>query len=226
MQRIFSLLIAVALVACAKTDDATPSSDAQTSDSTVASRWQPDTSGTTDTGNWIDLVAPESWTVTPIASDPWGASAPEDLELCGEEGAHSFLLSDQLVLEVMTPLCPYVTLEQTLLEGFEAGDTLQVWVGHSTIFDQVGVFSAVFQLDGQAEALWSKEVTAPTPIYGSYMETMVAPVSASAGDVVRFHLSLGQAPIQPIMSWYPPPQAHGDSTWWVVTLARAVDQGG
>ncbi len=201
------------LVACSGSNDAVepPSGDVPVSETseTVAPPEEP---------TWIPLVSPHDWTITAADADPWWDFAPEGTVLCGDEGVHPFPLGTNVVLEIMTPMCPYLTVQQPLAEDVEAGDTLQLWIGHSTILDSIGVFVAELAVENGETTLWSLQHLVPDPEFGNYLQTFQAPTRLQKGTRLLFHLRLSDVPLvgHNRFTIY----RHGDSIWWFLAFSK------
>ena len=136
------------------------------------------------------VVSADGWVAVPAAEDPFvGDGELPDLSQCSSDDDYGVtLLSDRNAYEVYSSDCPWFTAQQPALLDVTAGGQLRVSVGHSTIYDAQGVFTAVLQI-GDA-VVWEKEVTVPIAEYGLFVEEVPVDAGVSVGDAVFFHLSL------------------------------------
>lgn len=169
----------------------------------------------------LSLIDPDLFVRVVGKEDPFDAEIVPGMSACDDEDYKAVVLSDKRVYQVETATCHHITAEQSSRRSVTAGESLSLFTGHSTLYDTTGLYRVVVMLGD--DVLYTNEVEAPLPIYGSYMEEVVAPTDAPAGTPVTFHLAL--FPPEPMAPANKPSGAlgHGDSTWWMIGLSKLPD---
>lgn len=216
LSRLSHLVVAVVLTACS--DPPVAPADSVSADAAESDDVAGDTTPEALPLPPLSLIDPDLFVRVVGEDDPFDAEIVPGMSPCDEEDYKPAVLGDKRVYQVETATCHHITVQQPSLLPVAAGETLNVFTGHSTFYDTSGLYRVVVKLGDHV--LYDNEIEAPLPIYGSFMEAVVAPADAPAGTTVTFHVVL--FPPEPMAPANKPSGAlgHGDSTWWMVELSK------
>lgn len=144
----------------------------------------------------VALVDAGAWSSAPLASDPLAAHQPEEVVCLPGAWVEEFG-----VLEASTETCNYLSLEQPLAAGLEAGDrvAIELWWA-ALLAPEPAAGHLALLVDG--ELLWETWVEIPAKADARRFE-FASPISAEPGARVIFHL-----------------HNHGQNTWTLATVER------